>query len=282
MRIVVLIENTSATERLRAEHGLSLYVENAGERYLIDAGASDRLIANAKRMRIDTASVGKIALSLNQSDHTGGLEALIRQNRRVQIYARASANAEFYMKYGLLNVPVSQLSELYEEYGDNFIFYKNFQRIGPGFFAMANENPDYTMYAEGTPLFRKSGRRLVRDDYAHEAFFVLFPQGRRDGGCVVISCCSCCGIVNVLKTVKMRFPDTPILSVVGGFHMMGTSEKKLCCSQEYVNKTVNELKSIETGAIYTCHCTGLAAYGMMKPLLGDRLQYLQTGEELEF
>ncbi len=282
MRIVVLIENTSVTERLKAEHGLSLYVENAGERFLIDAGASDRLIANAKRMKIDTASIGKIVISQNQSDHTGGLEALIKQNPNVKIYARAAANAEFYVKCGLLNVSVGQIAELYEEHPHNFILYNSFQRVGEGFFAMPNEIPDYTMYSEGVRVFRKSGARLVRDDLSHEVFFVLFPDGRRDGGCVVISPCSCCGIVNVLKTVRMRFPESPILSVIGGFHMMGSSEKKLCCSNEYIDKTVNELKGIETGAIYTCHCTGLAAYGMMKPLMGDRLQYLQTGEELEF
>lgn len=282
MRIVVLIENTSAAERLKAEHGLCLYVENAGERYLIDAGASDRFLVNAKRLRIDPTTVGKVAISHNRTDHTGGLETLIRQNPDIRIYARAAGNAEYFMKYGMIHVSVAQLAELYEEYTENFVLYNSFQRIGEGFFAMANEIPDYTMYSEEKRLYRKSSARLVRDDYSHEAFFVLFPEGRRDGGCVVISCCSLCGIVNVLKTVKLRFPNTPILAVVGGFHMMGGSEKKLCCSPEYIDKTVNELKSIETGILYTCHCTGLAAYGIMKPLLGDRLQYLQTGEELEF
>ena len=63
---------------------------------------------------------------------------------------------------------------------------------------------------------------------------------------------------------------------------MGTSTKKLCCSIDYLDKTVNELKGIETGVIYTCHCTGLTGYGIMKAKLGDRIQYLQTGEELIF
>lgn len=282
MRIVVLIENTSAAERLKAEHGLCLYVEHAGERYLIDAGASDRFLTNAKRLRIDPLSVGKIAVSHNQSDHTGGLETMIKQNPAVQIYARAAGNAEFYMKYGPIHVSVGTLAELYEEYPENFVFYNSFQRIGEGFYAMANEIPDTTMYSEESRLFRKSSARLVRDDYSHEAFFVLFPSGRTEDGCVVISCCSHCGIVNVLKTVKLRFPNVPILAVIGGFHMMGSSEKKLCCSPEYIDKTINELKSIETGILYTCHCTGLSAYGIMKQALGDRIQYLQTGEELEF
>lgn len=282
LRIVALIENTSATERLKAEHGFSLYVENGGEKYLIDAGASDKIITNAKRMRIPLETVDNILITHNHSAHTGGLEALFKLNPNALAYARKAANDEFYVKYGLLRVPSGHISELYEEMPERFVFYNSFQQLGDGFFAMCNEIPDYTMYCEDNRLFRKDGRKLTHDDFSQEAFFVIFPDGKRDGGCVVVTGCAHCGIVNVLKTVRMRFPDSPILSVVGGFHMMGSSEKSLCCTPEYIDKTVNEIMAIETGAIYTCHCTGLTGYGIMKSRLGDRIQYLQTGEELEF
>lgn len=282
MRIVALIENTSATEQLKAEHGLSLYVENCGEKFLIDTGASDKLIQNAQRMRINLAAVGKIALSHNHSDHTGGIEAMIKQNPDVKIYAKAAANNDYFAKYGMLRISVGAVPDLYESYPDNFVFYNRFHQLAPGFFAMSNEVPDYTMYSEDPHFYKNVNGKLIRDDFTHEAFFVIFPDNNREKGCVVISSCSHCGIVNVLKTVKKSFPDTPILSVIGGFHLMGSSTKKLCCSVEYVDKTVNEIKAIETGAIYTCHCTGLTGYGIMKSQLGERIQYLQTGEELEF
>ncbi len=282
MRIVALIENTSATEQLKAEHGLSLYVENCGEKFLIDTGASDKLIQNAQRMRINLASVGKIALSHNHSDHTGGIESVIKLNPDVKIYARAAANNDYFAKYGMLRIPVGAVADLYESYSDNFILYNRFHELAPGFFAMSNEIPDYTMYSEDPHFFKMVNGKLQKDDFAHEAFFVIFPDNNREKGCVVISCCSHCGIINVLKTVKKSFPDTPIISVIGGFHLMGSSTKKLCCSVEYIDKTINEIKAIETGAIYTCHCTGLTGYGIMKSQLGERIQYLQTGEELEF
>lgn len=282
MRIVALIENTSATEQLKAEHGLSLYVENGGEKFLIDTGASDKLLLNAKRMRIDLSEVKKIALSHNHSDHAGGIEALIKLNHDVKIYARKECNREYYAKYGMLRIPVGLVVDLYEDYPSNFVFYNRFHEIAPGFFAMGNENPDYTMYSEDPHFYKMDGSKFVKDDFHHEAFFVIFPDNNRAKGCVVVSGCSHCGIVNILKTVKKAFPESPILSVIGGFHLMGSSTKKLCCSVEYIDKTVNEIKTIETGAIYTCHCTGLTGYGIMKSQLGDRIQYLQTGEELEF
>lgn len=282
MRVVALIENTSATEQLKAEHGLSLYVENGGESFLIDTGASDRFISNAQRMKIDLTKVKKVLISHNHVDHTGGIEALIRMNPSVKIYAKAACMGDFYAKYGMIRIPVGLIADLYEEYPANFIFYNNFQQIAPGFFAMTNEIPDYTMYAQDYRNYKDEGGKLIKDNFDHEAFFVIFPDKRRENGCVVISPCSHCGIVNVLKTVRKSFPDSPIISVVGGFHMMGSSTKKLCCTDEYVDKTINEIKAIETGVLYTCHCTGLAGYADMKPALGERIQYLQTGEELEF
>ena len=282
MRIVSLIENTSAAERLKAEHGLSLYVENCGKHYLIDTGASDKFILNAKRMRIPLEKVERVVISHNHFDHTGGIEALLKLNPKVKIYAKAACIEDFYMKYGPVRIPIGQLSYLYEEHPRNFVLYNSFQEIGEGFFAMSNEYRDYQMYCREKRLYRRCGKQIIHDDFEHEAFFLIFPDNNREKGCVVVSSCSHCGIVNVLKTVRMRYPDTPILSVIGGFHLMGSSTKKLCCSVEFVDKTVNELKGIPTGAIYTCHCTGLTGYGIMKAGLGDRLQYLQTGEELEF
>ena len=43
-----------------------------------------------------------------------------------------------------------------------------------------------------------------------------------------------------------------------------------------------ELSKLGTGSIYTCHNTGRKGYDIMKEILGDRLQYLRAGEELEF
>lgn len=282
MRVVALIENTSASEKLGVEHGLSLYVENSGERYLIDTGASDKFITNAQRMRISLEDIDKLLISHNHYDHTGGIEALLKINPDIKIYTKKDSINECYVKYGPVKASISQLGYLYEENRKNFILYNSFQEIGDGFFAMSNEHFDYTMYCEDKRLYAKYGGKIEKDDFRHESFFVIFPDGNRNKGCVVISACSHSGIVNILKTVRLRFPDAPIISVIGGFHIMGSSTRKLCCSQDYLDKTVNELMMIETGAMYTCHCTGLAGYSAMKARMGDKLQYLQTGEELEF
>ena len=282
MRIVSLIENTSASDKLKVEHGISLYVENAGVKYLIDTGASDKISYNAKRLGIDLKSIAAVMISHNNYAHTGGLDELFRQNKELMIYTKKACLNDYYLKQSLIKVHMNKLGYICEEHPDNFILYNNFQQIDTGFFAMSNEHPDSSFYCEDKNLFMKKDGKTVHDDFSHEAFYVLFPENDRSAGMVVISPCSLCGITNIIKTAMKRFPNIPVISVVGGFHLMGSSTKKLSCSVDHLEKTINEMITINTGTIYTFHCTGLTGYGIMKQKLGDRLQYLQTGEELTF
>ena len=282
MRIVSLIENTSANDKLKVEHGISFYIENAGIRYLIDTGASDKLLYNAKRLGIDLSAVAAVLISHNNYAHTGGLDDIYKANKNVLIYAKKACLNDLYLKQSLIRVQMNKFGFLHEEHPESFIMYNSFQQIDSGFFAMSNEHPDISFYCEDKSHYMKKDGKIVKDDFSHESFYVVFPENDRKAGIVVIAPCALCGITNVLRTVQKRFPGQKILSVVGGFHIMGNSTKKLSCSVDHVEKTVNELMTIETGTIYTCHCTGLTGYGIMKQALGDRLQYLQTGEELTF
>ncbi len=282
MRIVVLIEDTTASDKLKVEHGISLYVENAGIRYLIDTGSSDKLAHNAKRLGIDLTGIAAVMISHNNYAHTGGLDELFRQNKDVMVYAKKACLNELYLKQSMLRTRMNKLNYVYEEHPDKFIFYNNFQQIDVGFFAMSNEHPDMSFYCEDKNLCMKKDGKIVRDDFSHESFYVLFPDNDRSAGMVIVSCCSLCGITNIMKTAVRRFPGVRILSVVGGFHFTGMSPKKLNCSTDHLERTINEIITIESGTIYTFHCTGLAGYEIMKQRLGDRIQYLHAGEELNF
>jgi len=44
--------------------------------------------------------------------------------------------------------------------------------------------------------------------------------------------------------------------------------------------TAKELKGYDTRFI-TCHCTGLPAYKVMKSYMGDQLEYVHSGEEID-
>jgi 7,8-dihydropterin-6-yl-methyl-4-(beta-D-ribofuranosyl)aminobenzene 5'-phosphate synthase len=95
---------------------------------------------------------------------------------------------------------------------------------------------------------------------------------------VVISSCSHCGIVNILETVKLTWHDTPILGVIGGFHLQDIPG----ADEAFLKRTAEELSRLSDGCVYTCHCTGEKAYERLKFHMEDQIQTLKTGEELSF
>ena len=96
MRVLVLMENTPAEERLLSEHGLSLYVETADHRILADTGQSCLTWKNANRMCIDLRSVDTVVISHGHYDHAGGLLSFSAMNPEADIYMLRSAGGDFY------------------------------------------------------------------------------------------------------------------------------------------------------------------------------------------
>lgn len=281
MRILTLIENTAATEKLFIEHGLSFYIEHGRTRILFDTGASEKFAKNAERMMVDLSGLSAAVLSHNHISHTGGLDELFRTAPNVRVFAKSSIVGEFYRQSGIFRVPLSISSAYFEKYSDSFILFANFQEIVEGVYLMSNEVFDEDFYSRDKTLYMRRDGKGVRDDFAHELFMVIFPSNTPEGGCVIISPCSHAGIVNIIRTVKRTWPNAPIKGVVGGFHFMGAGGK-LVCPPDHLEEIANELISLDVGQIYTCHCTGQRGYERLKVFLGDQLQYLQTGEELEF
>lgn len=56
--------------------------------------------------------------------------------------------------------------------------------------------------------------------------------------------------------------------------------------RDYREAEINDIKAIARELkkyptrYFTCHCTGEAAYAVMKDIMGDQLQYVHSGEEV--
>ena len=81
MKITVLIENRASGE-LCCEHGLSIYIEHYGKNYLLDTGASNTFMKNARKMQISLADVDAAFLSHAHYDHSGGYGGFFEENKR--------------------------------------------------------------------------------------------------------------------------------------------------------------------------------------------------------
>ena len=94
---------------------------------------------------------------------------------------------------------------------------------------------------------------------------------------VLFTGCAHNGIINIVRhfhAIKGRYPDV----VIGGFHLAKNDEDRE--SDEEIDRIAALL--VSTGSkYYTCHCTGLVPYGILKEKMGDRIDYLAAGDILE-
>ena len=75
-RLVVLSDNCTNNKLLQTEHDLSVYMKCPSGKYLLDTGASDLFIRNAKVLGIDLADVDYCLISHGYNDHIGGFHLL--------------------------------------------------------------------------------------------------------------------------------------------------------------------------------------------------------------
>ena len=273
MRIVNLVENTACRENCVPAHGLCLYVETADRVLLMDTGPSALLLENARALGVDLERVDAVIISHGHYDHTGGVLAFAGINPTARVYLRRGAEEDFWSASGDSPHPigmdpaVSSLPQVEWQDRDAWIDRDLllFGGItGRKFWPSGNRK-----------LFRKTGGQLVQDDFSHEQCLVIREKGKS----VLLSGCAHSGILNILERCRQVYGSAPD-AVISGFHMMKKSGEYTVEETDMIRATARELLSWPC-AFYTCHCTGLPAYALMKEIMGDRLQYFACGETLE-
>lgn len=278
MRIVSLSDDETADSKLFSEHGICLYIEHGNNIILFGTGASALFLSNAERLGIPADKADTVVLPLNSDDITGGVETAVRKNKDVRIFIREDAAADCAKKEKLLRVRNGLPQSFYKSDKYNVYRFERFTEICKDFYLVAVDGKEKSGDLDRRFYIRKKGF-YVPDDFSEECFAVCFPGKRRDGF-VLITGGAYTGIADIVKRAK-RLWDAPVLSVVGCFGYANQSGK-LLSPQGSITRAAEELSKLRTGSIYTCHNTGRKGYDIMKGILGDRLQYLRAGEELNF
>ena len=259
MKLAVLLENTAHRADLVTEHGLSLYLETGAHRILFDAGQSDAFARNAAAMGIDLAAVDLAVLSHGHYDHGGGLPYFLQQNNHAPVYLHPRCFGSYYngkARYIGLDAALKNSPRL---------------RFVEGCFALDEgltlfDCNSYTPVKNLNPygLTKLENGQLQPDDFLHEQYLLVEENGKR----ILISGCSHKGILNLAEWFR---PDV----LIGGFHFKTETDP------EVLRDAARQLLQQPT-VYYTGHCTGDAAYGIMKEQMGDRLHSIGTGQVLTF
>lgn len=269
MTVTVLMENT-APEGLACEHGLSVYIEHEGRRYLLDAGSSDALLQNAARLGADLTLVDTAVLSHGHYDHSGGFPAFLEQNHTAPLYLRVQAEEETCRADGTyIGIP-----EELREHGDRLHRVTGRETLAPGVFLLPHTTVGLADRGKAARLFRRKDGELLPDDFSHEQTLVFVTPG----GLVLFSSCSHAGADTVTIEAMDAFPGLPVRAFFGGFHLKGRGgDATLGVSPEEARALGRRLLALGVEDIWTGHCTGVPAYALLKEVLGQRLHPLSTG-----
>lgn len=282
MEIVTVIENTvgAQTPELDCEPGLSFYFDYNGKKILFDTGVSDKMIENARKLNIPLEEIDICVISHWHFDHTGGLEKLLELNKKVKVYIKESDSSEFYFKLGFLKKYIGVPVAVFKKYSDRLVYLKDDIEPVPGFSLLTKITQKRPLVKGNRKLLEKTGSGFTQDDFSHE----LVASLKVNDGVVIITGCSHNGVLNMVDTVKEKYPDEAIVSVIGGFHLMGIPllKNSMSVSPAEAEDIAREMLDYGIKKTYTMHCTGPRAYAIMKNVMGDRLDYLASGDRVKF
>lgn len=289
MKITCLMENTIGNELCASEHGLSLLVETKEANILVDTGASDLFLENAKQLDIDLKKVETVFLSHGHYDHGGGILEFCEINSTAGIVMQKSALGDYWHKseqvekYIGLDARIRELNNLvfverdfeYCKDGLKYNFIPENQKGVYVFTLNKGDKKKLKCWPEGNLVLKeKIGEKYVQDTFNHEQYIVVKEHGKS----VLISGCAHNGILNILEEYQRRFCSNPDV-IISGFHMRkktGYSESDF----EVIRETAKILRNSEI-LCYTGHCTGEEPYQIMKEIMGEQLQYVHCGDVIE-
>ena len=275
MKIVNLIENTEGNPDCVSAHGLSFYVETKKHKLLLDLGPSEDTLKNATALGINLSDVDTVILSHGHYDHSGGIIPFTKINNKAAIYMQAAATDAYFADDGMdaperyryigIDPDIEKLPQVRFISGDTV--------IDEELELFTIQKRSHELPFTNKRLLVRKGNEYIRDDFRHEHYLVI----RQDGKSVLMSGCAHNGILSIMDAYVEKYGKAPD-TVISGFHLM----KKTSYREEEIREIediARELNKYPT-RFFTCHCTGVDAFDIMKTIMGERLSYVHSGEEI--
>ncbi|NMD38553.1 MAG: MBL fold metallo-hydrolase [Christensenellaceae bacterium] len=271
MIIKTLVENTAISENFCSEHGLSLYIETKDNKILFDVGASELFLKNAKKLDVNIADVDFLVISHGHYDHGGGLETFLQENKKAKVFIHQLAFEQYYsvrqndeLVFIGIDKELKQNKQIVLT-SDNFSISDDMQIFSN---VVAKESRPNS----NRGLLKEHEGQMLSDTFAHEQNLII----KEDEKTLLITGCAHNGIINILehfKKLKGRMPDY----VIGGFHLSSRSYGNE--SPETIDKISKYLMDTKA-KFYTCHCTGIEPYNRLKAAMGNSIDYLSSGRQI--
>ncbi len=274
MQITVLINNCVHRPDLKAEHGISLWLDFGLDCILFDTGASELVVNNAKTLGIDFKNAKGIALSHGHYDHTGGLLAVLNKiNKPISIWTHPAAFEEKGAVWGegIRDIGLPFSKKALEKNGARFELDKEPRQLFPGIW-LTGEIPRKTTFEDVEAiLLKKVNENWEPDPILDDGALVI----DNPKGAIIITGCAHAGIINTIEYGLQLINTKRLYAVIGGFHLWHASPERL-------ENTIEALKEYDPELLVIGHCTGLDAGAMIKGVFGNRCIFLDVGLKIGF
>ena len=268
-KLTVVVDNIS-NKGILGEWGLSIYVEYSYKKILLDAGASNLFLDNMKSLGIDVSDIDFASLSHAHYDHTNGLPAFLDNNTKAKLFLRESTAVDCYKKVFIFHKYIGIPKNLLMDYSDRIQIVSDDYKVMDGVYLIPHKIENLGEIGRREKMFRKTSNGWRPDDFSHEQSMVL----ETEKGLLIMNSCSHGGAANIINEVKKTFPDKKVYGIIGGFHLFNKTDEEVRSFAEKVK---------ETGVEYICtgHCTKDRAYEILREELGDMVEQMKVGYQIE-
>lgn len=271
--ICVINDEVKEGMDLKAEHGLSFWIELEHHSVLFDSGQSPEVLDhNLKKLGLSPINIDSLVFSHAHDDHTGGVSAIFPERTTIPLIAhsdlfraRYSDKNGFYKFIGISMNEADLSHYFYLKLTDEPV------EVAPDLWTTGTiVNRPERMGASKHHLIHNGGG-WHEDPYLDDLSLVLnTPTGN-------VLICGCChaGILNTLYHAENKF-DGPFIAVVGGTHLATADDQYLNFIIETFQERYPDCK------FYLNHCTGKHAIELMQEKFGERVKPFLAGESIQF
>ncbi len=268
-KATVIVDNNASGE-LKGEWGLSVFIEYGEKKILLDVGASNLFLKNAEKLGLDIKAVDCAVLSHAHYDHSNGMEAFFKENKKAKFFLQKESAENCYAKRLCFKKYIGLPKHILSNYKDRIELVSGDREILDGVHLVPHKTAGLEEYGKREKMLRKENGKLVPDDFSHEQSLVLETKK----GLVIFNSCSHGGAANIITEVKKTFPEKKVYGIIGGFHLYNKTQAEVLALAKAIK---------ETGIEFVCtgHCTKNRAYNILKKELGDSLCQLHVGMVME-
>lgn len=262
MKITVVMDNCipfGGKKSFRAEHGLSLLIQHAGLRWLMDSGQSDAAFHNLGLLGVHPGQLEGIIVSHGHYDHTGGLTTMLAQAGKIlPVYMAPNIFMRRYSRSGGVQryIGVPHAREMLESLGADFCLVDQPRQVAEGLWISGPVPRQAAFETPDTGFVDETGAEdIVTDDMS------LFYAGEK--GLTVITGCAHSGLINIIQYGLAVTGCQQLHGIIGGTHLGPASPERQ-------DATLDALASFDPDFVAANHCTGFAMMARLQAMFGEK------------